>query len=164
MRLRKLFYLFPLATLSFLTLMGVSMRSRATQKQLPQGPQQLKGAALKAVFNDTLMIGEYRLYRDVTHTYNYTEFHHADGTTDYVEGKKKLDGRWKIIGDDKVCYKYPHSDYYNATYCFFVFKQGKCYYKFSLSQMTLHGPRDWNRWSSRAVRKGEGGSCGDQVS
>ena len=135
----------------------------ATQPGNDNNPQQLRGRALKDVFTDTMMIGEYREYRDLTHTYNFTEYHHADGTTDYTEGNKKLDGRWKIIGGDKICYTYPHSHYYDSTYCFFVFKQDKCYYKFSLRQMTLHGPRNWNRWSSRAVRKGDGGACGDGV-
>ena len=164
MHKRKLFYILRTAASLALVFSLPILPAFATQPKQNSAYQQLKGKALRDVFADTMMLGEYRVYRDITRTYNYTEFHHANGTTDYVEGKKKLDGRWKIIGDDKICYKYPHSQYYDSTYCFFVFKQDKCYYKFSLEQMTLHGPRNWNRWSSRAVRKGDGGSCGDEVS
>jgi len=124
---------------------------------------QVKGEDLRAVFSDTIMVGEYQEYRDTTRTYTYTENHHADGTTDYVEGRKKEDGRWRIIGEDKVCYKYPRSRYYTRTYCFFVFNVDGCYYKFTAQNMTLNrGPKNWDRWSSRAVRKGAGGSCAAQ--
>ena len=133
-----------------------------TVKDTPKNAKgfiQMKGEDLRAVFSDTMMIGEYRNYRDITRTYNYTEDHHADGTTDYVEGRKKEDGRWKVIGDDKVCYKYPNSRYYTRTYCFFVYDDDGCYYKFAPSDMTLkRGPKNWDRWSSRAVRKGAKGS------
>ena len=126
--------------------------------------QQIKGEKnLRAVFEKTMMVGEYRTYRDETRTYNYTEYHNGDGTTDYREGKLREKGNWNIVGDDKVCYKYPKSDYYEATYCFFVFKQGDCYYKHSLRNMTPRGPRRWKRWSSRAIRKNDGGSCAAPV-
>jgi len=121
---------------------------------------QVTGDDLRAVFSDTTMVGEYQEYRDITRTYNYAETHHADGTTDYVEGRKKEDGRWNIIGEDKICYKYPRSRYYTRTYCFFVFNVENCYYKFTPQEMTIKsGPKNWDRWSSRAVRKGAGGSC-----
>ncbi|MCF6219976.1 MAG: hypothetical protein L3J65_02590 [Robiginitomaculum sp.] len=125
---------------------------------------QMKGDALRAVFTDTMMVGEYRQYRDLTRTFNYTEFHSKDGTTDYVEGRKKEDGRWKIIGNEKICYKYPGSRYYSQTYCFYVFNADGCYYKFTPENMTLNrNPRNRNRWSSRAVRKGAGGTCDEPV-
>lgn len=121
---------------------------------------QMKGAELRAVFSDTMMVGEYREYRDITRTYNYTEHHYKNGTTDYVEGRKKEDGRWNIIGNEKICYKYPGSRYYSRTYCFFVFNVEGCYYKFTVANMTLkRRPKNWDRWSSRAVRRGAGGSC-----
>jgi len=124
------------------------------------GSAPLKGVDLRAVFSDTTMVGEYQEYRDITRTYNYTELHHADGTTDYVEGRKKEYGRWKIIGGDKICYKYPRSRYYTRTYCFFVFNVDGCYYKFTPQNMTLgRGPKNWGKWSSRAVRKGTGARC-----
>jgi hypothetical protein len=147
--------------LSAFVLTGISMPAHANN--VGSGAQ-LKGDDLRAVFSDTVMVGEYQEYRGTTRTYNYTESHHADGTTDYVEGRKKEDGRWKIIGDDKICYKYPRSRYYTQTYCFFVFDVEGCYYKFTLQNMTLNrGPKNWDRWSSRAVRKGAGGSCGAPI-
>ena len=120
---------------------------------------QIKGDALKTVFYETTMIGEYRLYRTETETYNYQEFHSKDGSTDYVEGEQREKGIWTLVGDDKICYRYPKSDYYTQKYCFFVFNIDGCYYKFSLRQMSVRGPRNWDRWSSRAIRKGSGKSC-----
>jgi len=139
--------------------------NEAQSKLKKSGYTQMTGEQLRAVFSDTTMIGEYREYRDVTRTYSYTEKHNADGTTDYIEGRKKEDGRWKIIGDDKICYKYPHSRYYTRTYCFFVYEVEGCYYKYSPDNMTLkRGPKNLDRWNSRAVRKGAGGTCGDALS
>lgn len=122
--------------------------------------KQIKGKDLRTVFSGTLMVGEYRDYRAETKTFRYTELHREDGTTDYQEGKTlTMPGTWKVIGGDKLCYKYPKSEMPNYTHCFFVFQSEKCYYKYALPQMTLRGPRDWDIWSSRAIRKGSGGSC-----
>lgn len=128
---------------------------------------QMKGAELLAVFTDTTMVGEYRNYRDETRTYNYTEVHTVSsdvgGATDYLEGKQHEKGIWTIVGGDKVCYKYPRSDYYTRTYCFFVYESEKCFYKYPPSAMNLRGPKSWDRWTSRAIRKGSGGSCAAAV-
>lgn len=149
---------FPLAALPLAAiLIGVALPAHANNTS---AGAQVTGEDLRAVFSDTVMVGEYQEYRDITRTFNYTESHHADGTSDYAEGRKKEDGRWKIIGEDKICYKYPRSRYYTRTYCFFVFNVDGCYYKFTPQNMTINrGPRNWDRWSSRAVRKGAGGSC-----
>ena len=122
-------------------------------------PHYLTGKDLRLVFDDTTMKGEYRIFRDLTKTYRYTEHHTKDGKTHYIEGKRIENGLWKIIGQDKICYRYPDSKDYNSTYCFYVYNIEGCYYKFSPYNMTLHGPRDWELWTSRAVRKGHGGSC-----
>ena len=134
--------------------------NRANDKPNNTAPQHLTGKALRAVFSDTTMVGEYREFRDITRTYNYTEHHYENGTTDYLEGRKKEDGRWNIVGDDKICYKYPRSRYYSRTYCFYVFNVEGCYYKFTPENLTFkRRPKNWDRWSSRAIRKGAGGSC-----
>ena len=153
----RIFMLYGLAALFLVA-------ARANGADAPKY-QQIKGKALRAVFSDTLMVGEYRQYRDETKTYNYSEYHHKNGTTDYVEGRKKEDGRWKIVGDDKICYKYPNSDYYTGTYCFIVYKSEGCYYKYSPFDMSWRSgrPKNWDRWSSRAIRKGHGGSCDDPL-
>ena len=127
------------------------------------GYQQMKGDDLRAVFHETTMVGEYRNFRNMTQTFNYTEFHDEDGTTDYIEGQYREDGIWNIVGEDKICYRYPGSDYYNRVYCFFVYRLDKCYYKYSLSAMTVKGPRSWDLWTSRAIRKGAGGTCGEPI-
>ncbi|PHR58699.1 MAG: hypothetical protein COA43_10630 [Robiginitomaculum sp.] len=131
----------------------------ANDTQTNSGFSQVKGKSLRKIFANTLMIGEYRDYRGETKTFNYTEFHNANGKTDYIEGQKKEDGIWTVIGNDKVCYKYPKSEYYTRTYCFLVYELEGCYYKFAPYNMTLNGPRSWDKWSSRAVRKGSGNSC-----
>ena len=119
----------------------------------------MKGDDLRAVFYETKMVGEYRHFRDKTKTFNYTEYHFKNGTSDYIEGDKREDGLWKIVGDDKICYSYPGSEYFNRTYCFMVFNDDGCFYKFSQFDMTLRGPRNWDLWTSRAVRKGSGATC-----
>ena len=160
----KSFYLLAVLAISLSIFWPAYAKSdKFDKKQSIANYEKITGEALKAVFNETTMIGEYHDYRDKTKTYNYTEFHHKNGTTDYVEGDKHEKGIWKIIGGDKICYRYPKSDYYKGTYCFFVYKNDKCYYKYSPYNMSLKGPRDWNKWSSRAVRKGDGGSCEEAI-
>lgn len=126
---------------------------------------QLKGDELRAVFNNTKVLSEYRDFKGIHENgYDFTEFHHENGTTNYTEiGAKTEQGLWKIIGEDKVCYKYPNTDAFTQTYCFFVYQQDKCYYNYSLNAMTIHGPKRWDMWTSRFVREGSGGSCADPV-
>ena len=123
------------------------------------GYEQIKGAALKTVYFETLFIAEYQEFRDRTKTYNYTEYHDADGTTLYKEGSRVETGQWKLVGEDKICYKYPSSDTPNDVHCFFTFKSGKCYYQYHRTEMTVRGPRDYKIWNARGVRKGDGGAC-----
>ena len=125
---------------------------------------QMLGDDLKAVFNNTMMIGEYRSVRDRTQTSNYTEFHFDDGSTDYKEGPQVEKGIWNLVGQDKVCYRYPESSSYTQTYCFFVYESDGCYYKYSLYAMGLNGPVNYDYWSSRAIRKGSGKSCAAPIS
>ena len=162
--MKHILFVFPLAAIILVSLSVPASANNASANNVGANNAnigaQVKGGDLRAVFSNTLMVGEYQEYRDITRTYNYTEDHHADGTTDYTEGRKEEDGRWAIIGSDKICYKYPRSRYYTRTYCFFVFNVDGCYYKFTAQEMTLkRGPKNWDRWSSRAVRKGAGGSC-----
>lgn len=128
------------------------------------GFKQMLGDDLRAVFNETMMIGEYRAYRDNTQTNNYTEYHFKDGSTDYKEGPQKERGVWTLVGADKICYRYPDSDFYKQTYCFFVYESEGCYYKYSRQVMGLNGPKNYGYWSSRAVRKGSGQTCAAPIS
>lgn len=131
--------------------------------------QPIRGEDLRAVFLETEMVGEYRQFREKTKTSNYTEYHFKDGNTDYREGALSEKGIWYILADEKICYKYPQSVYYPSIYCFFVYKNDKCYYKYSLHNMRIVGlnayrPYSWDAWSSRAIRKGTHGTCNTPVS
>ncbi len=146
----------------YLAIMLASTAHGQTKSQY----RQLKNADLRGVFNESMILSEYRTFKGINNkTYDFKEFHHANGTTDYTEiGSKTEAGLWDIIGGDKVCYKYPTTEKFPETYCFFVYQQGKCYYQYALSAMTIHGPRSWDLWTSRFVRQGDGGMCAAAVS
>lgn len=117
-------------------------------------------AAYHKLLHGTTIKGEYRHIRQRTKTYNFTEHHNADGTTDYTEGKIKAKGLWYTVGDDKICYKYPNEKQMgNQTSCFWVYESEGCYYGYSLNAMTLKGPRNYNDWSARWILSGSGNSC-----
>ena len=127
--------------------------------------QQLKGDALTAAFMETTVFSEYQRAGGGIKNEQFTETHHANGETDYQElGTPKIKGEWQIVGDDKICYRYPGNEVFTKTYCFFVYKSGTCYYNYGPGQMTLKGPYNWDLWTSRFVRKGDGGSCAKPVS
>jgi hypothetical protein len=127
-------------------------------------PQQITGQALRDVFTDNTVISEYQSIRGIKH-YQFSEHHNPDGTTDYVElGETGEPGLWKLVGDDKICYRYPGNRRFPDTYCFVVYKIDTCYYNFGTQDMTMRGPRNWDAWTSRFVVKGDGGVCGEGVS
>ena len=110
------------------------------------------------------LIGEYRFLRERTKTFNFTEAHHADGTTDYREGPIRAKGVWYTLGKHKVCYKYPNQpDMGDGISCFWVYNQNGCYYGYSFDSMTLHGPRRFEDWTARWVIKGSGKSCDEAI-
>lgn len=126
---------------------------------------QIKGDALRSVFLETTVLSEYQRIGGGIQNDQYTETHHANGDTDYQElGTPKIKGSWQIVGNDKICYRYPGNKVFTQTYCFFVYKSGSCYYNYGARQMTLKGPYDWRLWTSRFVRKGDGGTCDAPVS
>jgi len=109
--------------------------------------------------------GEYRQMRARTKTYNFSEIHHKDGTTDYSEGPIKSKGVWYTLGKQKICYKYPNDENMDqGTSCFWVYKQDTCFYGYSIGAMTLSGPRRYEDWSARWIIKGSGGTCDAPVS
>lgn len=109
--------------------------------------------------------GEYRQMRERTKTYNFSEIHHKDGTTNYAEGPIRSKGIWYTLGNQKICYQYPDDENMGAgTSCFFVYKQDTCYYGYSIRVMTLKGPRRFEDWSARWVVKGSGGTCDAPIS
>jgi len=109
--------------------------------------------------------GEYRQMRERTKTYNFSEAHYKDGTTDYAEGPIRAKGIWYVLGKQKICYKYPEAENMVAgASCFWVYKQDTCYYGYSIGAMTLGGPRRFEDWSARWIVKGSGGTCDAPIS
>ncbi len=103
--------------------------------------------------------------RERTKTYNFSEFHHPDGTTDYVEGPVKSRGIWYTLGKHKICYKYPNdANMGTGISCFWVYKQDTCYYSYGIDAMSLNGPRRFEDWGARWIIKNTGGSCDEPVS
>jgi len=149
------------AILIFVTTMFAAPLAYATDGTF----RQIKGQELLDTFKEVMVIGEYHQDTGGIEHYKFTEYHNADGTSDYIElGADPLVGHWQIVGEDKVCYRYEDSETFNQTYCFFIYKSGTCYYNFSLGAMTVNGPRNYDWWVSRFVRKGDGGTCAEPVS
>jgi len=127
--------------------------------------RQIKGEELLKTFDKTTVVGEYRSSRGGIEHYKFKEIHKSDGTSDYIElGADTVAGKWEIVGEDKICYRYKGNEVFNQTYCFFIYKNGTCYYNFSINAMSLKGPLNWDWWTSRFIRQGDGGTCTQPVS
>lgn len=157
--MKRLFVILLFIPVMFLHSLGFA------QIKTDEGFEQQKGKVLLNVLKDTTILSEYRNFKGMKNkSYDFTELHNADGTTNYTErGSDQESGLWKIIGGDKVCYQYPNSPRPNEKHCFFVYKQGQCYYNYSRRAMSPQGPINYDYWTSRFVRKGSGGTCGDVV-
>ena len=124
----------------------------------------IPSAQIRQLLNGKTIIGEYRFMRERTKTYNFSEFHHKDGRTDYVEGPVKSTGIWYTLGTNKICYKYPDDpNMGNGISCFWVYKQDTSYYSYGRDAMSLTGPRKFTDWGARWIIKGNGGSCDEPV-
>jgi len=125
----------------------------------------IPGEKIKQLLTGKTIVGEYRFMRERTKTYNFSEVHHKDGSTDYVEGPITSKGVWYTLGTHKICYKYPDDPNMGAGIsCFWVYKQDTCYYSYGRDAMSLKGPRAFEDWSARWIIKGSGGSCDEPVS
>lgn len=124
----------------------------------------IKGQELHRLFMGKTAIGEYHSANGGIKNDRFTELHKPDGHTDYIElGQRTENGLWWLVGDNRICYRYPGNEVFNRTYCFFVFKREDCYYNYSFGAMGLKGPRNADWWTSRFVIKGDGGSCNAPV-
>lgn len=120
----------------------------------------LTSKQFKKMLPGNTISGEYRQMRERTKTYNFSEKHHKNGTTDYTEGPITAKGVWYTLGTYKICYKYPNDENMGPQIsCFWVYKQDTCFYGYSIGNMTLKGPRSYDDWSARWIVKGSGGSC-----
>ncbi len=125
----------------------------------------LTNKQLNKMLPGSTITGEYRQMRERTKTYNFSEKHYKNGTTDYTEGTIKAKGIWYTLGKHKICYKYPNDENMGPQInCFWVYKQDTCYYGYGIGAMTLKGPRNYNDWSARWIVKGSGGTCDAPVS
>ena len=127
--------------------------------------QPIRGENLLRLFQGRTVISEYQDTNGGIKDFRFTEHHFADGTTDYIEkGQPVEKGRWKIVGQRKICYTYPDNQVFTGTYCFFVYKIDDCYYNYGAGAMTQNGPKNTEWWTSRFIIKGDGGSCEAPVS
>jgi hypothetical protein len=122
----------------------------------------LTATEMDALLPGSTIKGEYRTLRQRSQTFNFSETHHDDGTTQYKEGDFLENGLWYTLGDRKICYKYPENPEM-LTSCFWVYKsvddKDGCYYGYGLANMSLRGPRNFNDWTARWIIEGSGSSC-----
>ncbi len=161
--MRHVTHLYLLGLLFALMLWG-SVPNAYAQSIDPESFKPMTAQQFKQRLPGQTLIGEYRHLRERSKTFNFTEKHFADGTTDYTEGPIHSKGVWYTLGKNKICYKYPNDpDMGGYVSCFWVYEQNKCFYGYGLSEMTLKGPRRFEDWVARWVIKGSGGSCDEAI-
>ena len=148
----------------FIILLGLGINAPLLQAGESKTFKPLTAERFKEMLPGKTLLGEYRQLRERSNTFNFSEKHYADGTTDYQEGELREKGVWYTLGDNKICYKYPESKIMGGyVSCFWVYEDSKCFYGYGLNEMTLNGPRNFNDWTARWVIKGEGGTCDEAV-
>lgn len=140
---------FPLAT---------AQEPQAHGEVDPSALRLLIGDELLAEFSGKTRIGIYKRPFARSGSSRYTETTHANGRTDYKEGDFTATGIWKAAGD-RMCFRYDSSP--EDLHCFREFKTGNCVYSYTLSNSTVNGPIDPNRWGSKSVIKGDVSTCDD---
>ena len=137
----------------------------AAENKAQNAYEAMTAEKFKKLLPGKTLLGEYRYMRERSKTYNFRETHHANGTTDYIEGPIKSKGKWYTLSTHKICYTYPDDpDMGGNISCFWVYNNDGCYYGYSRREMTLKGPRSYNDWSARWIIKGSGKSCDAAVS
>ena len=151
-------------------LIAACTRATITVHALPATPTPqrvpLSAQQLTKILSGHKIKGEYRFMRERSRTYNFTEFHYANGTTDYAEGPIVGKGKWYPLGSRKICYSYADSTVLNATpSCFWIYEIQGCYYGYNIGSMGVGGrllrPEDW---TARWVIEGDGAACEEPVS
>lgn len=122
----------------------------------------LSGDSLRAAFSDVTVDGTYKQFRERSGTSQFTETFHADGTTDYREGKINDKGEWRVIGDDVICFRYA-GPLAGGVSCYTVFAEGTCLYAYHPRLIKDGQPIDRNQWSAKTVNRGELSTCDDLI-
>ena len=133
----------------------------ATEAKSQNAWRQLKGAELRdAYLEQTIDL----VYNSVgfTKTAHHSETHFADGTTDYIEGDLRLDGRWQLIGapgfEDQLCYRYPQLEP-QRQHCFFIFREGNCLYNYTVRRFGSAKNIVRDSWRAKGANRENGPSC-----
>ncbi|MEE9272330.1 MAG: hypothetical protein V3U57_03560 [Robiginitomaculum sp.] len=154
-----------IVTLSLGSFTSALAQNNSQNKESNDAYRQLGRQDYEKFLSGKTIKGEYRFMRERSKTFRFEEHHNTDGTTDYKEGSIRSKGLWFILGEHKICYKYPNdSEMFAGTSCFWVYKADKCYYGYNLGAMTLRGPRNFSNWGARWIIKGDGGSCAPSLS
>lgn len=149
--------------LSLLFLFAITAPANAAD--LNANFETISAAEFKKIIPGKTIVGEYRFLRARTNTYNFSEHHTTDGRSIYKEGSEVQNGKWYVLGQRKVCYKYDRGTEMAGVHCFWVFRDSGCYYSYGLSQMKIdQTPRDYNNWVARWVIKGSGATCTAPIS
>lgn len=141
---------------SVVIMMTSSAFAQSQKTDVRPQAQRVVGDELLDAFKGVTHEGAYNFTREGAGTQFYTETHHDDGRTTYVEGDLKSDGVW-IIQQDGLCFAY--KDPAMTGGCFRVYKVGTCFYYYSREIPTRDDEIDRDYWTARSVPAGETATC-----
>jgi len=137
-------------------LMSSTAFAQNQQTDVRPQAQRVMGEDLLDAFKGITHEGAYNFTREGTGTQFYTETHHDDGRTTYIEAGLKADGVW-IIQRDDLCFIYKNQDMTGG--CFRVYQVGNCYYYYSRNIPQREDELDRDYWTARSVAEGETPTC-----
>lgn len=139
---------------------AVSIWATPVMAQIEMSP--LEGEALRQAHEGRTLEGIYKIPRARTGMDAFTETFNADGTTEYREGPVTDTGHW-TVQEKLLCFKYDGA-LAGGISCFVIFQSGTCYYAYSPRELQGDRPRNPNRWSVKAIFRGDVSTCDDLVS
>ena len=123
----------------------------------------LEGESLRNAHAGRTLEGIYKVPRQRTGTDLFTETFNTDGTTEYREGSITDTGYW-TVSDKLLCFRYL-GPLAGGTDCFVIFQSCTCYYAYTPRELGRDEmPRDPNRWTVKAIFRGDISTCDDLVS
>ncbi len=130
--------------------------SQSQRTDIRPNAKRIVGDALLTDFMGITHEGAYNFTDDGEPRRFYTETHHKDGRTTYIENGASADGAW-IIRKEKLCFVYDHPDMQGG--CFRVYKVGNCFYYYNAFIPEYADELDRDYWTARSVKQGESASC-----